>query len=1159
MEYVFRIHDINPANPVPGATPPKAAANIQNWAASDKIQGNLLKNIMIGNPKKMGTSIPTIFARVFLFRGAFETMTGSVNDQYTKLASECLDMLEFLFQHGQSNKLTIRHWNAGTQINALSQSGNPAHIKLARILNDATHQYPELKDIYLFFWRDNSSAAGAPVEHLIGGTSPYTLVFTSPNWKRNMNEAGWTFNRLTGDKMFDGSVRLLQNRADDFKNMLYGVYNAYSDALLNDKASIFRVFLDKAWHLELVKSPIVVAMASNRPAFLAEYTPLTDVQGTQVSTPGVPVVYKRITLGNSDYTIECTSTRYKDYKDNAGTEHHVDDVLVLNEGGIAGARYVSGTQWNIATCRINEANIRNLRLDERILPGEMGIKHPFVTTCDFLEDKIVKLPYVIDNEHFVTAFNGNSHYLLPVRPFLFDFFNIEDLNKVVSVVGGKEYKLLTVETSQTGSTETVVVTLRIPVAHHMAGAALNSVIELKRKYSGNNIVRAGQAQLNLGVFPFYKVSDIPTEAEAARHNKYVVALAARDNAALAFKQIDAQRTLAPSPVKRSDTTANTLSTFYYDVDESFDIITIKTGGATGLAIPKFRTISNADVIGQMDVAVDFGTSNTYIAVKKGQSNPEPFTIDSANAQVVFLKKAGTQAQDNFIEITDNYILQREFVPAILGVNGASSSFPTRTATCEVNNFAAVPAKLFGTVSIGFNYLNETILGGNINYKYVTDLKWAFEKNLAAQDYQDRIRNYYTGLLWLIKNKCLIEGYGLPHTIYATFPQAMIAPVKAALLSCWQDAFKAMNLPFADVVAGGTVKHYFVSDNESVAPYHAMATTVLGSSYMNVDIGGGTSDILYIVKEDGQIKRSLFTSTKFAAEDLWGDGTNIMEAGAAGRKDNGFVAYLDTIIGATPELFGDAFQKYGMFKGLAQNSAEIMGFLFKYDDVFKISGKIAGQTNLYSLLFIHYAAVLYNIARILKKENINIPEILTFTGMGSKYTNIIISNDNDLTSLTKIFLERFSGKRAPDNFAVRRVPNSKEVTANGALIGPALTQAFRVSAETLSLVNDYGFDTEKEIKYKDVKEVKDAVIREYQKFIDILKTDNSIKQHLFAKYHLQIAGSLLEDLKRKATSSYNNVSGTVMAEFGDIPVAETLFFWPLKHALYEVSKNYQNYK
>ena len=162
MPYAFRIHEPKKA----GDPTPVSPSTMSGWTETGHISGNLLSNIPLGlNSNKMGTSIPSIFARIFLFEGAFQTLKGvnanklnEINSD-TTLVSECLDLVEFLFQHGNDPKLIIKHWNANTQIQNLRNDGYPEHAKLAKVLEDEIQLYPGLQDIFLFFWKDSTSSS----------------------------------------------------------------------------------------------------------------------------------------------------------------------------------------------------------------------------------------------------------------------------------------------------------------------------------------------------------------------------------------------------------------------------------------------------------------------------------------------------------------------------------------------------------------------------------------------------------------------------------------------------------------------------------------------------------------------------------------------------------------------------------------------------------------------------------------------------------------------------------------------------------------------------------------------------------------------------------------------------------------------------------------
>ena len=87
-----------------------------------------------------------------------------------------------------------------------------------------------------------------------------------------------------------------------------------------------------------------------------------------------------------------------------------------------------------------------------------------------------------------------------------------------------------------------------------------------------------------------------------------------------------------------------------------------------------------------------------------------------------------------------------------------------------------------------------------------------------------------------------------------------------------------------------------------------------------------------------------------------------------------------------------------------------------------SAIIKGQRYLYSIVFIHYAALMYNVARLINKLGIDIPDNLSFTGMGSKYINLISSDSNVIRDLTKLLLEKYTGKKVNDAFSIPQIRN-----------------------------------------------------------------------------------------------------------------------------------------
>lgn len=1138
MAYVFRIHEAKKAvDPAPFS-----AANMSGWTQTGHIAGNLLGNITLGaSSNKMGTSIPSIFARIFLFEGAFQALKGrpiivlqGVNSD-TRLVSECLDLIEFLFQHGGDKHLVVRRWNATDQIKGLHNSAFKEHKELAKVLEDEIRLYPNLGEIFLFYWDAVTPQLGRR-KILIGGTSPYTMVFTSPNWRTAMAANSLSFNRLNGKAMFsDASIESLKDRDSSFKDMIYSLHMAFNTQLQN-LAPNFDSYIAQMMDND---SPgiAVGGMAGNPAAFLAKYTNIKDSNGADVACPVIPLSYEKVVPQASGYEIVATSVRYKTYTANDGTHIVLDAPLALNENGLgAGVNYIGTYRWDAAKCKINEAAVRTAEMHNRILPGQTGTKYPFLIWSDFLEDKIIKLPYAQDADNFITAGGGDAKYVLPLKRNFFKYFNIEDISRKID---GTDRKIVEMSFGD----NSVTVTINVPVRD-----ALHKSIPFIRKYEGDNII--GNTPFLLGFFPFYKVAGNDVL------NRYSV-MKCGGGVSLRFYKVG----LIDSPIEvtlRERTAEGKIlsQTEYYSVKSSFDMVEVCSGNTHGIILPKMFTAAPAG--NHYNFAVDFGTSNTYIAhTTNGQNSPATFEIDAHDRQTVFLTSQSDMGQRLN---TMRSPFAREFAPVALG-QGADMAYPCRTAVCETAAFENVVPELFGTISIGFNMMNEKTKPSQFVYK--TGLKWLLERHPGDTNHTNRVKYYFLQTLWMLKNESFLNGGDDNFDVYITFPETMKAPTKMALMNLWNWAKTELCL--------GCAFHSGTDYSESVAPYNCMASRIGGSSYLNIDIGGGTNDLLFVLKDGGgQITDARYFSAMFAGDDLWGDGIVISTAHHGG---NGFVDFLvgnpgdGNVQGTGIRGGGGAYPREkvdileALLNGVSTSSADVMGYLFKYDDVFQTSGKIRGNTNLYSIVFIHYAAIMYNVSRLIKNLNIDIPERMSFTGMGSKYINLISSDRSVLKALTKLLLEKYTGKKTLPAFDIIDTGSLnvdvKEVTAKGVLEGLTLQAGFKIPAGHLQPAKDLGFDTDKTLTYKDLakNEVRDASLKEFMRFVGLFK-DNDFRNFLFNNFGFSIPDALLDDLKTLGEQSFKTMSASVPKEFSGLNVQETLFFWPLKDTLIELSRRYK---
>lgn len=1170
---------------------------------------------------KLGTSIPTPFARIFMFRNAFNRIgrdkLEETNTIYSKLVSECFDFLEFIFHYG--SEIVVKKWSFANDINLLlgspatasptPNSGNPfgddgnsfnpfatnvvgtimaggtsdglvdGHKLLAECLlnqrselglKDASGSVKPIDNIYLLYYQDV----------LIGGTSPFTLVFTSPNWQRNK-----TVGDLKGDKnnfLFpdyqkeDVLGTPLHKRHKEFIKFIMAYRRSYADGMAdkpsiieyidNDLPYIFREYPDLQIADNTMKSWGAAAVQN---WFEGEYIGVLCDKAKiyscdVIGNPSLPLAYKKsIPVTGSDYTIKTQKPAFE-VIDTQG-KHIIKDVIVLSQAGLdpvggMTANYIGGTPWNTHQYTI-DPNIVSTPLQDRELPGPGKHVQPFITVYDLFEDYIIRVPYNINNQQFETCADRDWNYLLPLKKLFFRFFDKEFLT---------QRNLFSVK-EENGE---VIFQANIPVTFNPGGRNIQQYLKLEKVYSRDKIKDLrGSTWFAMALYPSYRI------AGPKNLNDYTVMMANGKGSdpmnpiKVEMKFYDTGDISTPLSVEM-DSRPDDIKSNFYRVRQSFDFIEISPDLPNlekplhALIIPRFVNafIEDDGNPSQWKFGIDFGTSNTYIAATQ-VIDPETFKIGQGEIQVMYLDKFSTDApfgSDDY----QNSIIQtkigqfhdaanREFVPTIIG-DGGIAKYPFQTITCESKNFSDVlnPAPvtatgpdsrrhLFSKFSIGFNINHEEF---SQNYIYRSDIKWAAEKAPTGKDRQlaqKRIELFCEQIAWMLKSKLALSSSDTSpekckFTVYFTYPCSMGDSEIDALQRYWEKAF------------GPNVNVQNMTESEAPYYYLARAGEVSqGKNFLNIDIGGGTTDMFYVIQENGQ-QKSYYTSMRFAGNDLWGDGVK-----SRALLTNGFYKYVKANMSGMKEDIERQEQMILNNPETTMTSADLMAYLFRRDLDKLIPNLIqAKEKTLYPLLIVHYGAILYHVAMILREKNWDIPKNINLTGMGSKYVHII-AGQKSVTRLTAMLLEKFTGKEVPEGFKLTYSENNaKEVTAQGALYRDTGVGRNLLSGSPTEF-QVYGFpvdDGKKRIKYQaanDEPAVKQQVLANYDAFIKAFLEDEEIQDELISNFHnCQITDKLVKGLRSKAEDSYYSVLNSAYNKQAFI--RETLFFWPLKNAIYELS-------
>ena len=997
--------------------------NIYDWTSSDRIQPADVRDVMDKTnilTSSAGTSIPTPIARMFLFKTAFEIVAAQVRDNqaesksiYSGLVSETLDLLEMLYKSGSDEtKFRYQKWlfdNSQQDDNViLKHFGNDhGHRLLAESFKQAAAQAPfnNKIELTLIYYKEGTK------EILVGGTSPFTFVFTSPNFKRKMHDRG--FRAISGlvsnDILFDSDYKQLHERDDSFIK--------YVEALATTQGigNSFSGFTEY----------VINTRNRNHNRFNGVIANLQDIQFNDTPLSISNIHLKQLTKADYKMNINLHSDYKIELPDDTNYSDALNPLFLLEKMSYDGQYSSPSSHWS-PTTRVSESQYPETTLDEikdRELPGLDGFHYPFLSSFDFFERCLIKLPgYALNDERFL-CLADNQTFIYPIKPIFFHFFPINKIKNYVSIeVKGEQVTLV----------------LKIPVF----GPTKNRRdFVIRKTYDADSIISYSGI---LGIFPFTKAS----QTNLLHINKYTVASYEKTNESLQLDSVkffkkSGIHTVATAPVPRSNYAEIKTKTTYYQLNESFDIIQLNfrkdNSNCGGIIIPKFKEVDNGTE--PYVYAIDFGTSNTHVefgrVVNDRVTETAPFTIDEKSMQMSLLNKPKPIVLNDGAERYNDYegrlalgdfaaaktVTLREFVPFQIGNQKSTSvKFPFRTATCESNSFIGNHAnnRLFLDANIGF-HIDEDALLDNIRYK--TDLKWLLERANTDQLNINRVSIFFRELLLMIRTKVLLEENNLRGDITQlkialSFPISMGFGLKNQLIRLFEaqqiDVLGVNSLPLREVT-------------ESIAPYYQLKyvnANIQNDSFCNIDIGGGTTDIVLIDRNPANYNElyCYCSSFKFAGRQLWSSGSNEFNL-----ADNGFVSYYKIFIERTDANVYGELQK--VLNSNANRTEDIVGLLFSKPE-YKFADIFSDCKELKVIPLIHYAAILYYITRLAQLKNVELPRTVSFSGKGSEYLSLIFPLDKDLKGYTQKVLSIFAGKPTRSDFGIERSKEPKVITAKG---------------------------------------------------------------------------------------------------------------------------------
>ncbi len=1106
---------------------------------------------------QVAVALPTPFARMHLVETALAFVSSPAGVQqpdsvHHRLVGQFWDLWELTFNYYQrrqpGQRLEARPWNRVTEVARLE--ADPATRPLAQVLNLYLNdeRFRNMSELHLLYF---PGATPTDPPQLLGGTSPLTLFFPAPAPRPLAVQRP-----QGGGHYFDGRYVALAQREQAFQDFVYQQFVA--DPALARLAPAVRDALDQDQ---------LTARRLAGTAQLTDYPTLTDRGGNPVAVAGVLVRVRpdESVVRSSDFIIQPT-------RQPAPTGPL---PLVLRPGLQApGKLYFNKTPLGDSGAAVPPTDPRPLA--DRLLPGP-ELPYPYLTVGDLLEDTLLTVPYEVDAARFETGqvriapgYRPTCWPLLPVKPLYFDYFTQADLAAQLSVELDPAC---------------VRVRLRVPVGP--AGGA--DFVDYERAYYPNprteGLGRLLVTNVALSVFPFVKILDAP------QYNDFYKVMLLDANildVGMLNKNIELRfgvngRALtetgteqSATPYRRTLKTSSDEGSTYYEVRGThFDYVEILSpapAAGRGLVVPKWREVRQGTK--EFRFAIDFGTTNTHVAYHDAPGQPpQSLSFGPEDSPVALLKKPVDQPERTHYErlfsgIEDDgarniqlkrwrVYQQREFVPPLLGAGGSPYQFPIRTATSEAAGFTVEPPQLLANVNVGFGINTEE----QTNESYHTNLKWG-ETSEAARH---RVRMFFREMLLLFKYKAVLNGGRLDATQVVWFAPLSFSEFSRGLYQReWDTLFQELFRTSRDTT-------YLP---ESSAPYffltrRGIVTPGPGENAAFVDIGGGTSDVLFYADPAaaaGQLRkhRPVFsTSFRFAGNDLWGDGA----ADVRGSKDNGLVRFGLDSIAANPLPSTAAVARRCLNVVLANpqfGSEEVASLLFNYERDFQFAERLLHAQHLRVLFYLHFGALVYHLGQVAKLRELAPPRYLCFTGRGSLYLRLLSpgSSLRPLEQVARHILGQVMEAPVPENFKIILADDPKQTTANGGVLATGLDADSTAEAPPIVQPIGTGQASADELRplhpSEVTEEVKNAVLANVRHCLNLLLTDPELVRLQASLGIKNPPGAVRAALEHSLADSFN-LSRQRYAD--SLPpgetIPETLFFLPLKHALYELSRELHN--
>ena len=1098
MAKVFRLHQ---------------GANGTGWFTSQPLTPAQLTTIQTEG-KEVATSIPSPFARIDLVKTAFRWVADKGTEgtsAHHQLVSEALDVAQlFYLSQKYRSKVEVIAYDPVARFKSIMDKDNLSrHNRFAETMklyweqdsvssadagNLVLYNFEKVKRLFLVIDKGT--------RRVIGGTSPATLFFASPDAKA---VASSLHIKSSDHELFSDQVTSLAHREPSFIRYLFALA----------RQPRFAVFFPEVFaYLERIRlshpdKNLVSRITNVDERSLTDYDPclVKNEVNDHCEVLGIPLGVQK--EDNEQEGINETSdfTMVSDFPVKGKRP------LVLPSGRFSG-------KWTYTTPGVywNENNLVPYRNEKTPHDSRLPVQedHYFwLSAGNFLEDRIIEIPYSVDTNRFNLC--GATRHLLPITPVLLKYFRADHLPQMLrltELAGGGVEALL-----------------EIPVK--------KGIIRYKKIYS---LTDKDKPDAHLAILPFLR-----SEKSKLDYTIGLIDGRSVNNGTFGVVCFEkGEMITVAEPVFRNQ--GKLQQSYYFKVRDKFDVLQLSSGSLKGCLIPVWKP--NERGYNEIDFAIDFGTTNTHIEYKYGNRDAVPFDNNSAAPIWQSLLRAN-DSSNNPEYVADDRIFEKEIMPYILSEETGFARFPQRTAL--VFNKNTDPNVRMESFRHSNGYMLFEKIHVPVYLDIRTQLKWS---NYGNTRDKMMVESYIEYLMWLVYYKILLlDGNPEKCTITWFYPVSMDQYELDVLFRTWRTVYESVfRLEATETRIHGVP--------ESVAPYLYYKSSVIGNS-LSVDIGGGSTDLAFFDEDTSGAK--LISSFKFAGNSIFGDGFPTSEYRNNSDR-NGFVRNFagQAIEAVKGDAFMRPILENIL--NHTKDSADFSSLLFALEGgtsaTFSYTRLLESHNRMKLPIFIFYGALAYYSANLLKRAGMDIPRYVLLSGTASKTAAIIdpSSRFSKLSGLFRYFFEK-TWMRKAELPEIKLSPIPKEITCKGVLkvgIKENVTEnSIRFWIGGKEGIWDKAFDKLKDIsatpKYGDInpgveKMLEESVLDFYSLLDGYVGTVN-----LEGDYHIEPgAWEIFRRMRSDNIREYLKRGQKAFYKSSDKHIEETLFFYPLIGILNKLS-------